>query len=224
MHPEKFKPISKRRKVSPSQSDSSSKSTVTALQKQLESAERWKDSIVYHRLMWDLSCAHQQHIAIHCIYSSYFGAMRFLYTQRGCLTCTQSSRRSFQVWVDELKFFFAIQLASGYKSLPRRDMYWSTDANLHNDCCQETDLEKLCGIYTFFDNSNLPDNDKYVLVTNPNEQFAMFLPSDVFNMNADESIVSYYSHHSCNQRIQGKPIRYGFQLWRLSSRRRIWRT
>ena len=50
-----------------------------------------------------------------------------------------------------------------------------------------------------------------------NEQFIKHLPSDAFDVDVDESMIPYYSHHSCKQRIQGKPIRYGFKFWSLNA-------
>lgn len=42
-----------------------------------------------------------------------------------------------------------------------------------------------------------------------------FVP--VQNVNYDESIIKYFSRHSCKQFIRGKPIRFGYKMWCLNS-------
>lgn len=131
----------------------------------------------------------------------------------------------FEVSVDELKIFIAILLVSGYSTLPRRDMYWSLDADLHNKavaCAMPRNrFREILRYVHFADNLNAPDNDKYAkvrpLITHLNEKFTTYLPSDVLDVDVDESMVPYYSHHSCKQRIQKKPIRYGFKFWSINA-------
>ncbi|XP_003370666.1 hypothetical protein Tsp_09880 [Trichinella spiralis] len=33
----------------------------------------------------------------------------------------------------------------------------------------------------------------------------------------DEGMVPYYGHHSCKMFIRGKPIRFGYKIWTMSS-------
>lgn len=54
------------------------------------------------------------------------------------------------------------------------------------------------------------------LIEHLNEKFITMLPSEIENVDVDESMVPYYSHHGCKQRILGKPIRYGFKFWSLN--------
>ena len=37
------------------------------------------------------------------------------------------------------------------------------------------------------------------------------------NLSVDESMVPYFGRHTCKQFIRGKPIRFGFKLWVISS-------
>ena len=55
------------------------------------------------------------------------------------------------------------------------------------------------------------------LINHLNERCIKLLPADVEHVDVDESMIPYYSHHGCKQRIQGKPIRYGFKFWSLNA-------
>lgn len=44
-----------------------------------------------------------------------------------------------------------------------------------------------------------------------NHFFKFFVPQQALNY--DESIVKYFSRHSCKQFVRGKPIRFGFKTW-----------
>lgn len=48
-----------------------------------------------------------------------------------------------------------------------------------------------------------------------NAQLKIF-PADG-NLSIDETMVEYFGHHRCKQRIQGKPIRSGFKIWNLAT-------
>jgi len=116
-------------------------------------------------------------------------------------------------------------MVSGYCTLPRRDMYWSLDADLRNEAVasamSRNRFREILRYLHFSDNLNLPNDDKYgkirPLIIHLNEKFIRHLPADVTNVDVDESMVPYYSHHSCKQRIQGKSIRYGFTFWSMNA-------
>ncbi|KRX78720.1 PiggyBac transposable element-derived protein 3 [Trichinella sp. T6] len=42
---------------------------------------------------------------------------------------------------------------------------------------------------------------------------------DIFHekLSIDEGMVPYYGHHSCKMFIRGKPIRFGYKIWTMSS-------
>ena len=225
----------KRQKMSNSDSGGSGKITVTEPRKSLKIAVSWirgrltskidvtstgnpqssatdtagvvKDPLDLFQLFWDDE------------FFIYIKQQSEMYAKQKKPTC------SFEVSVDELKIFIAILLVSGYSTLPRRDMYWSLDADLRNEAVaaamSRNRFREILRYIHFSDNLNVPDNDKYAkirpLIMHLNEKFMTFLPSDAFNVDVDESMVPYYSHHSCKQRIQGKPIRYGFKFWSMNT-------
>ena len=49
------------------------------------------------------------------------------------LYSTQTKGKHLNLSMDELLTFYGILHTSGYNTLPRRDMYWSTDSDVHND-------------------------------------------------------------------------------------------
>ncbi|KRX30844.1 PiggyBac transposable element-derived protein 3, partial [Trichinella murrelli] len=36
-------------------------------------------------------------------------------------------------------------------------------------------------------------------------------------LSIDEGMVPYYGHHTCKMFIRGKPIRFGYKIWTMSS-------
>lgn len=130
---------------------------------------------------------------------------------------------SFEVSVEDIKLFFACLMISGYNTRPRRDMNWSLDIDLRNPAiAQAMPRKKFRDILKnlhFADNTNLAQNDKFAkirpLINHLNEKFLENVPPQK-NVDVDESMVPYYSHHSCKQRIQGKPIRFGFKFWSMN--------
>nr|CAH7741318.1 unnamed protein product [Callosobruchus chinensis] len=131
---------------------------------------------------------------------------------------------TFELSVNEVKVFFAILMISGYSPKPRRDMYWSLDADLRNeaiaDAMPRNRFRDILKYIHFADNTHLSKDDKFgkvrPLIDHLNKKFLENLPK-IENVDVDESMVPYYSHHSCKQRILGKPIRYGFKFWSMNT-------
>ncbi|KAF5276414.1 hypothetical protein FQR65_LT16336 [Abscondita terminalis] len=102
-------------------------------------------------------------------------------------------------------------------------MHWSLDSDLRNSAIasamSRNRFREILKFLHFADNTKLDSNDKFAkirpLIKHLNEKFIHFMPSEK-NIDVDESMVPYYSHHSCKQRIQGKPIRYGFKFWSMN--------
>ena len=137
--------------------------------------------------------------------------------------CNATSK--FEVDIQELELFFAVLMISGYSSLPRRDMYWSLDADITNPAVAEAmsrnRFRDILKNLHFADNTKMSADDKFAkvrpLIDHLNERCIKLLPPDVEHVDVDESMIPYYSHHGCKQRIQGKPIRYGFKFWSLNA-------
>ena len=72
------------------------------------------------------------------------------------------------------------------------------------------------------DNAHLDVGDKMSkvrpLLSHMNEKFLTYFRAvQTQNLSIDESMVPYYGWHSCKQFIQGKPIRFGYKVWMLST-------
>ncbi|KAJ8972211.1 hypothetical protein NQ317_018685 [Molorchus minor] len=144
--------------------------------------------------------------------------------EQSVLYATQNNANtSFDVSVAELKVFFAILMISGYSPRPRKDFYWSMDSDLQNEAIANAmprnRFREILKNLHFANNAELPPNDKFAkvrpLIEHLNNVFIKHIPltEAIVPIAVDESMVPYYSHHSCKQRIQGKPIRYGFKFW-----------
>ncbi|CAK1591648.1 unnamed protein product [Parnassius mnemosyne] len=71
------------------------------------------------------------------------------------------------------------------------------------------------------DNAALDVQDKFTKVRplweKLNEKWMKYWPQ--YNeVSIDESMIPYYGHHSTKQHIHGKPIRFGFKCWCMSTR------
>nr|CAI5848070.1 unnamed protein product [Callosobruchus analis] len=101
-------------------------------------------------------------------------------------------------------------------------MYWSMDSDLRNEAVargmSRNKFRDILRNLHFVNNGQLPPGDKFAkvrpLIDHLNSVFLKYIPlTQNTSISVDESMVPYYSHHSCKQRIKGKPIRYGFKFW-----------
>lgn len=117
-----------------------------------------------------------------------------------------------------------IMILTGYHSLPKISPYWSKDEDKEVVLVRKTmSRNKITTIKQnlhLFDNKNLDLTDKFAKLrpffSILNEKFSQF---GIFNHNLsiDEEMVPYFGRHSCKMFIRGKPVRFGFKLWCLTS-------
>ncbi|KRY88724.1 PiggyBac transposable element-derived protein 3 [Trichinella pseudospiralis] len=88
--------------------------------------------------------------------------------------------------------FFGILLFSGYHCVPSENTFWST--------AEDMQVPLVSG--SVYDDLN-----------NRLRQFGVFHEK----LFIDEGMVPYYGHHSCKMFIRGKPIRFFYKIWTLSS-------
>uniref|UniRef100_A0A674BM32 PiggyBac transposable element-derived protein domain-containing protein n=1 Tax=Salmo trutta TaxID=8032 RepID=A0A674BM32_SALTR len=113
------------------------------------------------------------------------------------LYSTQTKDKQLYLSMDELLTFYGILVTSGYSSVPRRHMYWSLDSDVHNESI--SDAMRI----------NRPSSHEL------NQSYKV-MPFQEW-LSVDESMIRYYGRHGCKQFIRGKPIRFGYKLWRLAS-------
>nr|CAH7764813.1 unnamed protein product [Callosobruchus chinensis] len=103
---------------------------------------------------------------------------------------------TFELSVNEVKVFFAILMISGYSPKPRRDMYWSLDADLRNeaiaDAMPRNRFREILKYIHFADNTHLSKDDKFgkvrPLIDHLNKKFLENLPK-IENVDVDESML-----------------------------------
>ena len=138
---------------------------------------------------------------------------------------SQKGESQFVVTVEELYRYFGILLLSGYNKMPFRRMYWETrpDANnfLVSQSMSRNRFEKIHQYLHFNDNMSIDYNDRVYkirpIIDHLNACFGQFFQPLGQKYSLDEAMEPYYGHHSMKQFIRGKPIRYGFKLWCLTS-------
>ena len=125
---------------------------------------------------------------------------------------------------EEVGAFIAILLVSGYSTVPRRRMYWSNDDDVRNEAIANAmtrdRFSTLVRYIHLCDNSNLDPGDKFSkvrpLISLLNERFLLYFQKQQ-NLSIDESMIPYYGRHGAKQFIRGKPIRFGYKMWALTT-------
>jgi DNA excision repair protein ERCC-6 len=134
------------------------------------------------------------------------------------------NRHDFFIEKSELLKFLGIMILTGYHTLPQMDCYWSKDEDKEVTLVRNTmSRNKFCFIKKnlhLADNHNINPLDKFSklrpffdLLNQKFVQFGIF----AHNLSIDEEMVPYFGRHSCKMFIRGKPVRFGFKLWCLTS-------
>lgn len=132
---------------------------------------------------------------------------------------------NFSVSTKEMYIYLGILILSGYCKLPARRMYWETKSDTFNSLVSNSisrdRFETIHRFLHFNDNTKIDASNKLYkiqpLLDRINEvSQALALPLGE-NFSLDEAMEPYYGHHHMKQFIKGKPIRYGFKFWCLST-------
>ena len=121
----------------------------------------------------------------------------------------------FKVALDELKNFIGLIFLSGYKiRLPERD-YWSVgpDFRCKTFCETMKSFFHATGNQSLIESRIAKVEPLYNILKKKIQQFGITHEDLIIN----ESMVPYYSHHSCKQFMRAKPICFGCKLWVLAS-------
>lgn len=137
----------------------------------------------------------------------------------------EQGKLSLPITKSELRLFFAILFLSGYNVLSRTRMYWETSEDVHNiavsKAMSRNRFEEILRYIHFCDNSKLTSNDRFGKVrpvwSMLNERWLQYFPGDPY-LAIDESMIPYYGRYGAKQHIHGKPIRFGYKIWILSTR------
>ena len=135
----------------------------------------------------------------------------------------QSNNPSFKIEENEMRNFIGLLFLSAYNiRLNLRD-YWSKSFDLEgkafSECMSRNRFIQIKSMFHGANNQSLGDN-KMAKVSPVydilNESLRMFGVVHE-NLSINESMVPYFGRHSCKQFIRGKPIRFRYKLWVISS-------
>lgn len=140
------------------------------------------------------------------------------------LYASQCNAHNFSFTENDLKVFLGILLFSGYHSMPRENMYWElaedTRSPLVSNNMSRNRFKEIKKFVHLADNNNLILTDKMAKVrplqTLICQKFCQFGYMHE-KLSIDESMVKYFGGHSSKQFIRGKPVRFGFKNWMLTS-------
>jgi len=136
----------------------------------------------------------------------------------------QKGNHSFQLTTDDLRLFFAILFTSGYCVLPSRRMQWECSPDVLNEAISKAmprnRFEEILRFIHLANNNALDSSDKFAkvwpLINSLNGSFLQHFPI-AQQLSVDESMLAYFGHHSAKQFIRGKPIRFGYKVWCLTT-------
>lgn len=124
----------------------------------------------------------------------------------------------------DIEQFFGLLLLSGYYRVPAENLYWSTSEDVSVPTVPtvmgRNHFKKIKKNFHVMDNSQLKQEDKLGKIQPIYDELnAQLKKFGVFhnNLSIDESMVTYYDHHSYNMFIRSKSIRFGFKVWTLYS-------
>ncbi|GBL74788.1 Chimeric ERCC6-PGBD3 protein [Araneus ventricosus] len=135
----------------------------------------------------------------------------------------QKNNHDFCLKIDEFKQFLGIIFYSGYHILPREKMYWENAPDTGTTLVSQAmsrkryfDIKK----YLHFNGNTAIDSDRYykvrpiyILLNEALQQFGVFAE----HLSIDERMVRYFGRHGCKMYMKGKPVKFGYKLWILSS-------
>lgn len=115
---------------------------------------------------------------------------------------------------------------SGYSPAPRRHLYWSHDTDVRNEGISATmsrnRFDEMMLYLHVSDNANLDAGDTFskvrLLISLLNVKFLLYFTFlKTQHLSIDESMVPYFGKHGAKQFIRGKPIRFGYKMWVLTT-------
>lgn len=138
---------------------------------------------------------------------------------------TSKGFHNFHVSTREMYIYLGILLLSGYTKVPCRRNYWETRADCYNplvsNSISRNRFEMIHRFLHFNDNAQIDPQNKVFKIQplldriNTMSQ-SLFQPMG-HSFSLDEAMEPYYGPHNMKQYIKGKPIRYGFKFWCLTT-------
>jgi len=134
------------------------------------------------------------------------------------------NNRDPNITVEKLKCFISILIISGYNSLPGKRYYWEDGKDMKNEMVSNAmRRDRFLQISRFIhcaDNMNINTKDKMYKLRPLIEKLKVnflknFQPYKYLSY--DESMIKYYGRHGCKQFLRGKPIRFGYKAWCLTT-------
>ncbi|XP_049947601.1 piggyBac transposable element-derived protein 2-like [Schistocerca serialis cubense] len=136
----------------------------------------------------------------------------------------QHNKINFLLTKEELKSFIGILLLSGYHRLPHENMYWEQAPDvgvpLVFNSMSGNSFREIKRFIHLNDNSKIDRNDKmyklrlyFEILKKEFGKFGVFHSE----LSIDEMMVRYYRKPSAKMFLRGKPIKFGYKIWCLTS-------
>lgn len=134
------------------------------------------------------------------------------------------NRPQFCLDQSDLEIFLGILIVSGYHTLPQVKLYWSSDEDkgvpiVKNAMSRNRFFEIKQNMHVA-NNNQLDKEDKFAKLRPLFDLLNInFLKYGIFShhLSIDEQMVPYFGRHSAKMFLKGKPVRFGFKMWCLTS-------
>ena len=143
-------------------------------------------------------------------------------TNQTNLYAVQHGKGNLDILEDEMRTSIAVLLLSGYCKVPYRNLYWADAPDTQNEavlCAMSRNrFREILSNLHLADNTQITEDRYYkvcVLFEKLNFNFKQY--GTFVNHSIDESIIPYYGKHETKQFIRGKPTRFGFKIWCITS-------
>lgn len=148
-----------------------------------------------------------------------------LIIDQSIIYAAQKNHHGFKISAIEVRTFIGILILTGYISVPQERMYWSNDEDLAILSIKlAMTRDRFLEIKRFLhlaDNSKMGSSSDRMYKLRPLTDLLTknFCQWGVFHrdLSIDESMVKYFGGHPAKQFIRGKPVRFGYKNWVLSS-------
>ncbi|XP_060801114.1 piggyBac transposable element-derived protein 3-like [Amyelois transitella] len=145
--------------------------------------------------------------------------------QNSKLYSAQKNKHDFDITEEQLKTFLGILLLTGYHTLPRERLYWSLDEDCNvpivSKAMTRNRFLEIKKFLHFCDNEVAAETSDKMFKIRPLGDILMkkYMQWGIFhtNLSIDESMIKYFGRHPSKQFIRGKPVRFGYKNWMVSS-------
>lgn len=173
---------------------------------------------------WDMKSSLENKSPVEIFETLFDNEVVKLILDQSRLYASQHNHHCFEFEKEDLQILLGILFYSGDHSMPRESMYWQMDEDTRTPIvANNMSRNRFFEIKKYIhlpDNGNLDSRDKMAKIRPLMNLLCQKFQKWGFmheKLSVDEAMIKYFGHHSSKQFIRGKPVRFGFKNWMLTS-------